>query len=313
MKIVHTGDWHLKIPEKNEKWYLNRAVKFLGSILDEVPDEILITGDIFDKTPTALEIGIFIGFLESAPCPVYIVAGNHDRNKRTSIRADYLKCILQFYNSTKIVWATDEIVRAPCYTLVPNYCLRQGELIPEAPKPGLILLSHIRHEIKYSKAEYDLSSIKGYELILLSDIHTTFKYTDNIIYSTSPYRTTKKTILGLDEIDNSGFGYNVLNTLDFRVQHKELFLPNHYILKATEKLGEIESNDLIDVEYQIKYEDALDYEGENVVISRDNMDINLTNNIYEVIEEILVKDFKVTNPSNYIDLLIRLVGDLDAT
>jgi len=67
MKIVHTGDWHLKIPEKNEKWYLNRAVKFLGSILDEVPDEILITGDIFDKTPTALEIGIFIGFLESAP------------------------------------------------------------------------------------------------------------------------------------------------------------------------------------------------------------------------------------------------------
>jgi len=92
-----------------------------------------------------------------------------------------------------------------------------------------------------------------------------------------------------------------------------LFLPNHYILKATEKLGEIESNDLIDVEYQIKYEDALDYEGENVVISRDNMDINLTNNIYEVIEEILVKDFKVTNPSNYIDLLIRLVGDLDAT
>jgi predicted phosphodiesterase len=311
MKIVHTGDWHLKIPEKHERWYLDRAAKFLSKLLDEGASELIITGDIFDRTPTALEIGLLLGFLESVSCPIYIVAGNHDRNKKKAIRADYLKCILQFYNSNRIVWATDDIVQTKHYTLVPNYILRQGTKIPDGDGKKW-LLSHIRHKIKYSRAEYDLESIKGYELVLLSDIHTTFKYSDRIYYSMSPYRTTKKTILDLEDIDNNGFGYNVIDTQS-HITHKEIWLPNHYVLKANEKIGEINTENLIDVEYQIKYDQINEYEGENVVITRDNMDIDLQNNIYEVIEEILVKDFKISSPGNYIDLLVRIVGELNVT
>jgi len=272
MNIIHTGDWHIKIPEKNETWYIERLLKFFDYVIHENPDELLITGDIFDKTPTALEIGLLIGFLYGVDCPIFIVAGNHDRAKRKTIRADYLKCILQFLDKKNLIWTTDKIKETPNYIMVPNICIRKGEKIPDGDGKKW-LLSHIRHELSFSKEEYDLSSIKGYPLILLSDIHTTFRYNDYIYYSTSPYRTNKKTITELSEIDNGGFGYNILN--------------------SKEEMGE--------------------FEGENVVIRREDFAVDLTDNVYEVIENILIQDFKISQPSKYIDLLIRLVGDLNAT
>ena len=49
------------------------------------------------------------------------------------------------------------------------------------------------------------------------------------------------------------------------------------------------------------------------MIKRDDTEINLNKNIYEVIEDILVQDFNISTPSKYIDLLIRIVGELNDT
>ena len=312
MKSIHTGDWHISIRERNEEWFIKRVVKLFQYIQEEDADELLITGDIFDKIPTALEIGLFIGFLQSIECPIYIVAGNHDRTKKPTIRADYLKNLLQLIELKNVTWATDKIVETPNYVLVPNYWIRQKKEIPVIKDK--ILLSHIRHELTFGnttrKAEYDLEKLKDYKLVLLSDIHNTFKYSENIYYSTSPYRTNRKTITSLADVDNNFFGYNcIFNNI---IKHREIHLPNQYLLKVQEKIGEINTNDLIDVEYQINIEDINEFSGENVVISRDNVDIQITENIYEVITEILTRDFKVKDTKDYIKILVDIVGDLDA-
>jgi len=307
MKRVHTGDWHIKIPEKHEKWYINRLVRFFKTILDEDGDELLITGDIFDKVPSALEIGLFIAFIQDVKCPIYIVAGNHDRTKKTGTkRADYLGNILHFCDFPNVTWTTEDILESGEYVMVPNYYIRQKKEIPV--NKDKILLSHIRHEIKYAKAEYDLELLKGFKQVLLSDIHTTIQYAGNIFYSTSPYRTTKQTVKDVKDVDNDNFGYN--RVFNNRLEHRSLHLPNHYILKVQEKIKLPETEDLFDIEYEIPFDKLDEFKGENVVIQRDNTELELNEDVYKVIEEILTKDYKITKPQNYINLLIEIIGDV---
>jgi len=311
MKTIHTGDWHIKIPTKHEKWYIQRIVNFFKILKDENPDEIVITGDIFHRVPTSLEIGLFLGFLFDLECPIYIVAGNHDRATKPNIRSEYLEVLLKLINIPRITWACREIVEDHNYVLVPNYLIRQGEEIPIVKDK--ILLSHIRHELqiagKTRKAEYDLSKLKEYKLVLLSDIHNTVKYSDNIFYSTSPYRTHRKTITSLDDVSSDIFGYNCI--FNNSIEHRSIHLPNHYIFKVQEKIGEINSNNLIEIEYQIPYDQLDEFEGENVVVLRESNEINFKNDIYEVISEILVRDYKIVQPSSYIELLVDIVGELN--
>ena len=167
------------------------------------------------------------------------------------------------------------------------------------------MLSHIRHELKYAKAEYDLSKLTTYKLVLLSDIHTTFRYTDSIYYSTSPYCTFKQTIRSLSDIDNSLYGYNIVDTSNLSIEHKEIRLPNHYVYKTSEKVGGIKREDLIDVIYEIRYDELADFDDENVVVTREDNRIDICDDIYTVIEEILYKDYKVEQPYKYITLLLN--------
>jgi predicted MPP superfamily phosphohydrolase len=306
-KILHTGDWHIKIPENNELWYIKRLVKFFDVILKEQNEELIITGDIFDKIPTSLEIGLFVAFIQDVKCPIYIVAGNHDCSKRKSKRADYLGNILHFWDFPNITWTTKEPLITDEYVLVPNVWVRQKNEIPI--HPDKILLSHLRHELKYAKPEYDFSKLANYKLVLLSDIHTTFRYSDSIYYSTSPYRTFKQTISSLSEIDNRIFGYNIVDTCNLSITHKEIQLPNHYVYKTSEKLGEITSEDLIDVIYEINYDQISEFEDENVVITKEDNRIDICDDIYTVIEEILYKDYKVEQPYKYITLLREIIGE----
>jgi len=311
MKKIHTGDWHIKIPERNEKWFIKRVVNLFKYIQQEDPDELIITGDIFDRVPTSLEIGLFIGFLQSIDCPIFIVAGNHDRTKHSSLRADYLKNLLQLIELPKITWTTDKVIETTNYVLVPNYWIRQKNKIPIVENKTL--LSHIRHELTFGgttrKAEYDFEELKKYDLVLLSDIHNTCKYADNIYYSTSPYRTHRKTIMSLDDVDDDFFGYN--RVYSDRIEHRSLHLPNHYLLQVSKKIGEIQTEDLIDIEYQVSLDELGEFEGENVVIARDNIDIQITEDIYEVVSEILTKDFSIKDSSDYIKILVDIVGDIN--
>ena len=308
MHKIHIGDIHLKIPENNEVWYIKRFLDFSEVIRDENPDELIITGDLFDKTPTALETALLMGFLMSFECPIYIIEGNHDRVNRKTIRANFLENLMSLMPLNHVTFAGNEIVDKNGYRLVSNRFVRSGKEIPVSK--NLILLSHIRHELKFAgkvrKAEYDLKKLEGFKLCLLSDIHTTFKYAPNIFYSTSPYRTTRKTITSLDEIDDSLFGYNIIK--DGTITHKELNLPNVYILKATQKVGEIKYKGIVEVEYEISQDELGEFKGENVRVSRTNSNIEIKENLYEVIFDILKIEYKVKEPGQYLDLLTKIIG-----
>ena len=310
MKSVHTGDIHLKIPEKNEEFYIQRFLDYTQKINEEDASELLLTGDLFDKAPTALETALLLGWIQNFDCPVLIVEGNHDRVNRKSIRANYLENLLNIMNFPKVVFAGGRILDCNGYLMVSNRVIREGkEFTVDKNKT---LLSHIRHELEFAgtkkKAEYEMSKLKGFKSCLLSDIHTTFKYADNVYYSASPWRTHKKTISNIKEIDDSFFGYNILE--QGSITHIECNLPNHYILKTNKKIKDFKYSGIVDVEYEISIEDLDNFKGENIKIRHTDSDIQVQENLYELVYSILEEEYSIKEPKKYMELLVDIVGEI---
>lgn len=309
-KTIHLGDIHLKIPEKHEEWYINRYLKFIEHIKEQDASEIIITGDIFTKAPTALEAALFLGWIQQFDCPVYLVEGNHDRTNRKSIRANYLEHLINLIEFPNVVFSGAKPVTHNGYFLVSNRLIREGYEIPV--DKNLTLLSHIRHELNIAgstkKAEYDLKKLTGFKACLLSDIHTTFQYAQNIYYSGSPWRTHKKTITDTKDIDNSFFGYNVIE--NEIISHIELYLPNHYVLNTTKKVVDLNSDDLIEVHYEIGIDDIQDFDGEHVKIKHTDTDIEIKEDLYELVYSILEEEYSIKEPKQYMDLLVDVVGEI---
>ncbi len=311
MRSVHIGDIHLKIPEKNEEFYIKRFLDLTDKIQEEDPSEILLTGDVFDKHPTALEAALMLGWIQQFDCPVLIVEGNHDRTNRKSKRANYLENLLTLLHLPKVVFAGDKIIDWNDYRLVSNRVIRRGDTIPLDKTK--ILLSHIRHELNIAgtkkKAEYDINKLsEGFNLCLFSDIHTTFKYMNNVFYSTSPWRTNKKTITNLTEIDDKFFGYNVIE--QGVITHVDCNLPNHYNFKSSEKVANSQYAGIVDVEYEITIEDIENFKGENIKIKHEDSDIEVHENLFELVYSILEEEYSIKKPKKYMDLLIDVVGEI---
>ena len=310
MRSVHCGDIHLKIPEKNEEFYIQRFLDFTEKIKEEDASEILLTGDLFDKSPTALESALMLGWIQQFDCPVLIVEGNHDRTNRKTKRANYLENLLTLVHLPNVVFSGSQIVDYSGYRLVSNRLIREGVKIPVDKKK--VLLSHIRHELEFAgakkKAEYDMEKIKGFKSCLLSDIHSTFKYADNIYYSASPWRTHRKSITDLTEIDDTFFGYNIVE--QGVITHIACNLPNHYILTATNKLDKIDYKGLIDIEYEISIDDLSDFKGENIKIKHTDSSIQIQENLYELVYCILESEYGIKEPKKYLELLVDVVGEI---
>ena len=313
MKIVHCGDIHLKIPENNEEFYINRFLQFTERVKEEDPDILIITGDLFDKTPTTLEAALIIAFIQDYNCPVLVVEGNHDRSNRKSKRANYLENLLVLLDFDNLHFSCSKPARYKDFLLVSNRLIRQKEELHI--HKDLILLSHIRHELKFGstvkKAEYEMSKLQRYKLCLLSDIHSTFQYAPNIFYSASPWRTHKQTITSLEQIDDSFFGFNIIDKNV--VSHVELNLPNHYVLKTSEKVEEVKYPGVVDVEYEISIDDLEEFKGENIKVKHEESDIKVSENLYELIEVILKEEYSIKEPHTYMQLLVDIVGDLNET
>ncbi len=310
MKIVHCGDIHIKIPEKNEKFYIQRFLDFAEKISEEEPDELVICGDVFDKAPTALETALMLGWIQSFDCPTYVIEGNHDRVNRKSERANFLGNLLTLMNFPNVIYAGPVPIEVGKYLMISNRLIREGYKI--TPDKNLILLSHIRHELDIAgttkKAEYDMKELEGFKLCLLSDIHSTFKYSKNIFYSSSPWRTHKKTISSIKDIDDSFFGYNILE--DDIISHVECNLPNHYVLKTSEKVANINYAGIVDIEYEISMDELDNFKGESIKIKHEDSDIEVSENLYELVYSILEEEYSIKEPKKYMDLLVDIVGDL---
>ncbi len=85
LKIVHTSDWHL-----GKKLYkacrLKEQANFLEWLNEHLrkinADALLIAGDIFDTPhPSSNALKLYFDFLKDVPCPVYLIAGNHDSGR----------------------------------------------------------------------------------------------------------------------------------------------------------------------------------------------------------------------------------------
>ena len=80
MKLIVTGDWHIKRERLSEcENILFQIKKYI-----DVNDGIIILGDIFDnERPTPDEIYLFIDFIRNIPLSksIYVIEGNHGKER----------------------------------------------------------------------------------------------------------------------------------------------------------------------------------------------------------------------------------------
>lgn len=99
LKIYHTGDWHIG------KVFLNKSFideqrevigKFLEKVEAEMPELVIIAGDIYDKSiPTVEAVGLLNETLSKLVVElgkkVVIISGNHDSADRLSFGSEMLE------------------------------------------------------------------------------------------------------------------------------------------------------------------------------------------------------------------------------
>ena len=99
MKIYHTGDWHIG------KVFLHKSFideqrevigKFLEKVESDMPDLVIIAGDIYDKSiPTVEAVGLLNETLSKLVMEhkrkVVIISGNHDSADRLSFGSEMLE------------------------------------------------------------------------------------------------------------------------------------------------------------------------------------------------------------------------------
>jgi len=313
-KLLHTGDFHFKVPEKDENFYIERILMLYVYFKKEQPDIIALTGDVFDKTPTVLEVTLFILFLKTFEhIPLLIVPGNHDvgTKKDKAIRHRYLDVIINYLKPANVIY-TNSILETDKFLLVSNEYVRAKKEIPALYDK--ILLSHIRCDLTFSgvqrKGEYDFSELEKFKLVLLSDVHTINQYSERIWYSTSPYRTHIKTINSVSEMDNSFFGFNIVDLDTLEVTHKELHLPNVYKFVTDKRVKLPDTPNLIHTVYEVDADSVGEFMGEDIKIKRTKQQIDTSENLLGIIRKILVADYNVNNPDEYLKVLVELVGEL---
>lgn len=237
MYLIHLADIHIKVPSKqrDRDWYVARFNSFLDyfSKLKKKVQLIVISGDIFDKAPSADDMALFVKMINHFKqyCNHVIISeGNHDVQRDNH----FLKRLSEYSGIIKV--AEDKTYPEGTFgvphkiTIISNDYIRKGKKIP---KERGILISHFAHELniagKTKKAEYPIEDLDSYDLVLLGDIHTSFYYSDKVYYAGSPYRTHKKTITKLEEIDNGFYGFNLVDLRTLTVTKMPLNLPNHYV------------------------------------------------------------------------------------
>ena len=82
IKILHSADWHLDAPllgkEELKKALASVPVKLANLCKEENCDLVLLSGDLFDGTPSADSVAALKKALAQMEVPVFITPGNHD-------------------------------------------------------------------------------------------------------------------------------------------------------------------------------------------------------------------------------------------
>jgi exonuclease SbcD len=76
LRVLHTSDFHMGVYGDKDRESLDDTIALIPK--HEV-DLLIIAGDLFDHNRVDEDLVRFVaGKLQDAPCPVFIVAGNHD-------------------------------------------------------------------------------------------------------------------------------------------------------------------------------------------------------------------------------------------
>ena len=101
MKLLVTGDFHLDY----------NSIEEMSEIINQIMyynfDGIAVLGDIFDKSrPHPDAIALFVSFLQRIPetIPIYIIAGNHDKNKDEDATA-----FIPYLNKSNIIYNSESL------------------------------------------------------------------------------------------------------------------------------------------------------------------------------------------------------------
>ena len=82
INILHSADWHLDAPllgkEELKKALSSVPGKLAALCKDENCDLVLLSGDLFDGTPSADSVAALKRALAQMDVPVFITPGNHD-------------------------------------------------------------------------------------------------------------------------------------------------------------------------------------------------------------------------------------------
>ena len=233
MKILTSGDWHLKLGQKGvpKDWAINRY-QLMFSQLHDLEKQValhVIAGDIFDKLPNMEELALYFEFIKGCTIRTLVFAGNHESILKDTTFFSHLKEVTNSINN--LVTIIDDYYTEDEFDLIPYNKLKEFASNPSLfPHPKPLLFTHVRGDIPpHVKSEVDLDIFSKWQNVLAGDLHSYENSQRNILYSGSPVTTSFHRNL-------TDTGVIIFNTSD--ASHKWVKLEVPQLIRKTITVGE---------------------------------------------------------------------------
>lgn len=197
MNIIFTADWHIRLGQKNipVEWAKARYLKLFKDLSKLVEEhsvrELIIGGDIFDRTPSLEELAIYYKFLiifSSIDVDIIIYSGNHEALKKTTTFLSYLKDTTNAINPRACI--IDDWFSNDRFDIIPYNKLKEFAEKPSKPI-NKILFTHCRGEIPpHVTPEVNLDLFNTWDTVFAGDLHSHSNCQRNIVYPGSPVTTS---------------------------------------------------------------------------------------------------------------------------
>lgn len=181
MKILSIADQHYLLRKRGvgKEWLSDRIKLFhrkIGELIETKNIELVIlAGDLFDKTPTIAEVGLFLGLLNITKrlnIPMIMIAGNHEATTKYGSFLQELEALQD--ENFKLILDQQQIKFSDVYITFMSYAEVKRQSKPLLPMPDWknIMVSHVCGDLPpHVKEEYPISNFDGYDLTLLGDLH----------------------------------------------------------------------------------------------------------------------------------------------
>jgi DNA repair exonuclease SbcCD nuclease subunit len=231
MKLLVSGDWHIKLGQKNVpvEWAKNRYSAFFDRMhaLEKTVDINIITGDVFDRMPSIEELELYFAYIQGVAVKTFIIPGNHESVKKNTTFLTNLKRITNVLNP--LVHIIDDFATIDGIDFIPYNKLKEYHP-QDIDFHSDILVTHCRGEIPpHVKPEVPLELFERWKVVLAGDLHSYANSQRNILYSGSPMSTS----FHRSPVDN---GVIVFDTQDLTHEWVSLGLPQ--LLRKTIQAGD---------------------------------------------------------------------------